>query len=99
MCSKRAGHIAKPFEGNFGLRAKGGINKPSYYAFGLLHQLGSERIANSSPNAIVTRRKDGTLVVALWNMVDPGQTGAAKKIRLTFAECPEQCGGVGEPGG
>jgi xylan 1,4-beta-xylosidase len=78
------GPIRQPFEGNFGLRAKGGINKPSYYAFGLLHKLGSERIANASSNVIVTKREDGTVVVALWNLVDPGKTGGAKKFRLTF---------------
>ena len=41
---EEGGPIAKPFVGAFGLRAKGGINKPSYYAYGLLHQLGNERL-------------------------------------------------------
>jgi xylan 1,4-beta-xylosidase len=85
---EEGGPIRQPFEGNFGLRAKGGINKPSYYAFGLLHKLGSERIANASSNVMVTKRKDGTLVVALWNLVDPGKTGSAKKFRLTFENVP-----------
>jgi len=43
---EEGGPIAKPFEGAFGLRAKGGINKPSYYGFALLHQLGDQRLAN-----------------------------------------------------
>jgi xylan 1,4-beta-xylosidase len=68
----------------FGLRAKGGINKPSYYAFGLLHKLGEERIANTDSNVIVTKRKDGVLVIALWNLVDPGKTGSSKTVRLSF---------------
>jgi xylan 1,4-beta-xylosidase len=81
---EEGGPIAKPFEGHFGLRAKGGINKPSYYAFGLLHKLGEERIANADSNVMVTKRKDGSLVIALWNLVDPGKTGGAKEVRLIF---------------
>jgi xylan 1,4-beta-xylosidase len=65
---EEGGPIPKPFEGHFGLRAKGGINKPSYYEFGLLHLLGDERIANADPNMLVTRRKDGTLAIAVWTL-------------------------------
>jgi xylan 1,4-beta-xylosidase len=81
---EEGGPIPQPFEGHFGLRAKGGINKPSYYDFSLLHKLGDKRIANGSLNVIVTKRKDGMLVIALWNLVDPGKTGGTKKFRLTF---------------
>jgi xylan 1,4-beta-xylosidase len=41
----------------------------------LLHRLGDERIANPAANLLVTRRKDGTLVLALWNLVDPDRQG------------------------
>ena len=68
---EEGGPIAHPFEGDFGLRAEGGINKPSFYDFALLHQLGTTRLANPSDNTIVTRRPDGSLVVAVWNIVDP----------------------------
>lgn len=34
---EEGGPIAKPFDGHFGLIANGGIRKPSYYAFALLH--------------------------------------------------------------
>ena len=78
------GPISQPFEGHFGLRAKGGINKPIYYDFGLLHKLGDRRIANTASDAIVTRRKDGTLVIAIWNLVDPDKTGSTKTVRLIF---------------
>jgi xylan 1,4-beta-xylosidase len=81
---EEGGPIAKPFIGEFGLRAKGGINKPSYYDFELLHRLGDERIGNQSPNVLVTRRKDGTLAIAVWNLVDPGDTGTDRTVRLTF---------------
>jgi xylan 1,4-beta-xylosidase len=81
---EEGGPIPKPFIGEFGLRAKGGSNKPSYYAFGLLHRLGEERIRNLSQNAIVTRRRDGTLAVAIWNLVDPDTTGTSRTIRLVL---------------
>lgn len=61
----------RPFIGQFGLRAEFGINKPSYYGFALLHQLGDQRIANASPNIIATKSADGSLVIAIWNLVDP----------------------------
>ena len=86
---EEGGPIPRPFIGMFGLRAEGGINKPSYYAFGLLHQLGNERIANSDSNIIVTKRKDGTLAIAVWNLIDPGKTGVRKKVRLTFHNLPD----------
>ncbi len=78
------GPIRDTFEGHFGLRAKGGINKPSYYDFALLHRLGNQRIANPSMNALVTKREDGTLAIAVWNLVDPDQSGGSKKIGLTI---------------
>lgn len=79
---EEGGPIARPFEGQFGLRAKGGINKPSFYAFELLHKLGEERLANSSKNVIVTRNNDGSLAIAVWNLVDPDQHGSEKSVEL-----------------
>jgi xylan 1,4-beta-xylosidase len=79
------GPIATPFEGHFGLRAKDGINKPSFYAFALLHHLGHERIAVASKNVIATKAADGSLVVAAWNLVDPDAKGATKTVELSFA--------------
>jgi xylan 1,4-beta-xylosidase len=82
---EEGGPIPVPFEGHFGLRAKGGINKPSYYDFALLHKLGDQRVANSASNLLVTKRSDGTVAVALWNLVDPDKTGATQTIRLNFS--------------
>ena len=81
---EEGGPIAKPFEGHFGLRAKGGINKPSFYAFQLLHQLGQQRLPNASKNAIVTRDADGSITLAAWNLVDPNQLGKARSMVLAF---------------
>ncbi len=85
---EEGGPIPFPFEGHFGLRAKGGINKPSFYAFALLHQLGNRRLANASPNILVTRRPDGALLLAVWNLVDPDKSGSSVNLRLTFEHVP-----------
>jgi xylan 1,4-beta-xylosidase len=82
---EEGGPIPEPFEGQFGLRAKGGINKPSYYAYGLLHQLGDQRLPNVSKNVIVTKSADGNISVAVWNLVDPGQQGTTRQVELAFA--------------
>lgn len=77
------GPIPKPFEGHFGLRAEWGINKPSFYDFALLHRLGNERIASDRDDMIVTRRSDGTLVLAAWNLTSPDHpTGPSKTLDL-----------------
>jgi xylan 1,4-beta-xylosidase len=76
------GPVKQPFYGGFGLLAAGGIKKPSYNAFALLHRLGEERLANPATDVLVTRRKDGTLVIAVWNLVDPGKQGSPKTVQL-----------------
>jgi xylan 1,4-beta-xylosidase len=78
------GVVKEPFYGGFGLIAAGGIPKPSYNAFKLLHSLGEERIMADSSSILVTRRKDGALVVAVWNLVPPDQTGTTKPVHLRF---------------
>jgi xylan 1,4-beta-xylosidase len=76
------GVIKKPFYGGYGLLAERGIPKPAFNAFLLLHGLGDERLAVDSDSALVTRRKDGTIVLVAWNMVPPDETGATKKVRF-----------------
>jgi xylan 1,4-beta-xylosidase len=85
---EEGGPIQRPFEGHFGLRTKGGINKPSYYAFGLLHRLGDHRLTNAAPNILVTRRSDQSLVLAVWNLVAPDKSGAPLHLRLDFKHVP-----------
>ena len=85
---EEGGPIPEPFIGEFGLRAKGGINKPSFYDFALLHELGDARLPNTSPNIIATKREDGTFAIALWNLVDPDEERASRKLRLTFRGVP-----------
>ena len=82
---EEGGPIPTPFQGHFGLIAKGGIKKPSFYGFALLHQLGNRRIPIQSKNAIATIASDGSLRVAAWNLVDPGTHGSTKTMTLEFS--------------
>jgi len=49
-----------------------------------LHQLGEERLALDSNSALLTRKKDGSLVLAVWNYAPPEKEGAAKRVTLKF---------------
>jgi xylan 1,4-beta-xylosidase len=78
------GVVKTPFYGGYGLIAEDNIPKPAFNAFKLLHKLGDERIQLDSDFALLTRRKDGTLVLAVWNYADPGHSGSPKTISLSF---------------
>ena len=69
------GVVKTPFYGGYGLVAEDGIPKPAYDAFGLLHELGDERLPAPVDEALVTRRKDGTIVIAAWNLVEDSKDG------------------------
>lgn len=78
------GVVKAPLYGGFGLIAAGGIPKPAFNAFKLLHQLGDERLSVASDSALVTRRSDGSLVLALWNYAPVGKDGAAKTVTISL---------------
>ena len=78
------GVIKTPFYGGFGIVAENGIPKPAFNAFELLHKLGTERLPAAADDVLVTRRKDGTLVIAAWNLVEPGAGGADKTIAFAL---------------
>ena len=77
------GVVKEPFYGGFGLIAEDGLPKPSFNAFKLLHRLGNTRIAVDSQSALVTRREDGTIVMAVWNLFLPGAAGENKRVIIT----------------
>jgi xylan 1,4-beta-xylosidase len=79
------GVVKMPFYGGFGLIAAGGIPKPAFNAFALLHRLGERRLANEAPEMLVTQRDDGTLVLAIWNYAEVGESAPARKVTLKFA--------------
>jgi xylan 1,4-beta-xylosidase len=77
--------VKTPFYGGYGAIAAGGIPKAAFHAFALLHRLGDRRLANGSDSVLVTKRADGSLVVALWNYAEPGKSAPEKEFQLTFS--------------
>src|SRR6202041_982311 len=76
------GVIKKPFYGGYGLVAEGGIPKPVFNAFKLLHQLGDQRIDVQSDSMLVTRRADGSFAIALWNLSLPDDPGSTRSVTI-----------------
>ena len=82
---EEGGVVKTPFYGGFGLMAAGGIPKPSFNAFALLHQLGEQRFSPETKEALLTRKADGTIVVALWNYREVGAPGTeSRTLSLKF---------------
>jgi xylan 1,4-beta-xylosidase len=77
------GVVKQPFYGGYGLIAAGGIHKPAFNVFQILHLLGNERLEVNSDWALVTRRSDGRLVLALWNYA-AGPSPSSKTVQLKF---------------
>ncbi len=78
------GVVKTPFYGGFGLIAVGHVPKPVYGAFQLLHKLGNQRLALNSDSALLTRRDDGSLVLAVWNYAPPEETGSTRTVTVRF---------------
>jgi xylan 1,4-beta-xylosidase len=78
------GVVKQPLYGGFGLIAEDGLPKPSFNAFKLLHRLGDNRLLVDTESAIVTRRSDGTLVMAVWNLSLPEESGHSKTVTIVF---------------
>ncbi len=78
------GVVKTPFYGGFGLLAERSIPKPAFNDFALLHRLGDSRLNVSSDSALVTRRKDGSLAIAAWNLFLPEEAGSPKTLTLRF---------------
>jgi xylan 1,4-beta-xylosidase len=79
------GVVKTPFYGGYGLIAADGIPKPAFNAFQVLHKLGEERIQLDSDSALLTRKKDGTLVLAVWNYAAPDRNGSPKTFSIKFS--------------
>jgi xylan 1,4-beta-xylosidase len=78
------GVLKTPFYGGFGLLAEGSIPKAAFNDFALLHQLGDARLDVNSDSVLVTRRKDGSLAIAVWNLFLPEEAGSRKTVTLHF---------------
>jgi len=79
---EEGGVVKRPFYGGFGLIAAGSIPKASFNVFRMLHELGNQRLALDSDEALATRTSDGRLAIAVWNYAPPGDSGAPKQITL-----------------
>ena len=80
------GVVKTPFYGGYGLIAERDIPKPALLVFSLLHTLGDTRLPIQAKDMLVTRRADGTLVFAAWNMAEPpGSSVPEKTITITLA--------------
>jgi len=62
--------------------AERGIPKAAFNDFALLHRLGDTRLDAKSDSVLVTRRKDGSLVIAAWNLFLPEERGTPNTITL-----------------
>jgi len=80
------GVVKTPFYGGFGLFAERSIPKPAFNDFTLLHHLGDTRLDVNSDSALVTKRKDGSLAIAVWNLYLPEEVGSPKSVTLHFAK-------------
>ncbi len=80
------GVVKKPFYGGYGLIAVGGIPKAAFNAFALLHRLGDRRLSPELKDALVTKRADGTLAIAVWNYAEPGKGGPPRDFELRFTQ-------------
>jgi xylan 1,4-beta-xylosidase len=78
------GVVKQPFYGGFGLLAAGSIPKPAFNAFALLHRLGDARLEAQGDSVLVTRKPNGSLIVALWNIFPPEDSGSAKHFLVHF---------------
>jgi xylan 1,4-beta-xylosidase len=78
------GVVKTPFYGGFGLMAVNNIPKPAFNAFEALHKLGNQRIEVNSDSALLTRDKDGTYVLAVWNYAPPEEPGHSDHVTITF---------------
>jgi xylan 1,4-beta-xylosidase len=78
------GVVKTPFYGGFGLLAERSIPKAAFNDFDLLHQLGDVRLDVNSDSALVTRRSNGSVAIAVWNLFLPEETGSPKTVTLHF---------------
>ncbi len=86
------GVVKKPFYGGYGIIAVGGIPKAAFNAFAMLHRLGDRRLSPELKDALVTKRADGTLAIAVWNYAEPGASGAPRDVRAAIHPGPHgQC--------
>jgi xylan 1,4-beta-xylosidase len=68
-------YILKEGDNGFGMMAVGGIPKPQFNTYKLLHRLGNTRLVTSDGPVLASRRDDGSAVIAVWNLAEVAQPG------------------------
>jgi xylan 1,4-beta-xylosidase len=81
-----------PFHGGFGLLNLHGIPKPTYRAFELLHQIGTEQSLVDGIHETVdcsVIRKNSTITVLLTNHTTPGHSIEAENVEIRLDNVPK----------
>ena len=65
-----------PFHGGFGLLTIQGINKPAFYAYQFLNQLGDMELVNNDASSIACKNRNGDIQVLAWDFTNthPGDS-------------------------
>jgi xylan 1,4-beta-xylosidase len=73
---EEAGPRFTTFHGGFGLLNLQAINKPAFYAFKFLNNLGETELKNSDTASWICKKADGSLQVLFWNftITHPGDS-------------------------
>jgi xylan 1,4-beta-xylosidase len=83
---------SQPFHGGFGLLTLHGIPKPTYRAFELLHQVGTEKLIVDGLHATVdcsVIRKNSTATILLTNHTNPGHSIETEHIEIRLNRSPQ----------
>jgi len=76
------GVVKKPFYGGYGLIAAYDLPKPAFNAFKMFHMLGDAKISATGDDILATKRADGTLAIALWNLATVRDQTKPKDVTL-----------------
>jgi xylan 1,4-beta-xylosidase len=76
------GVVKKPFYGGYGLIAAYDLPKPAFNAFKMFHMLGDTKISATGDDILATKRADGTLAIALWNLATVRDQTKPKDVTL-----------------
>jgi xylan 1,4-beta-xylosidase len=76
------GVVKTPFYGGYGLIAAYDLPKPAFNAFKMFHMLGDTKISATGDDILATKRADGTLAIALWNLATVRDQTKPKDVTL-----------------
>lgn len=77
-----APYILKEGDNGFGMMATGGIPKPQFNTYKLLHRLGETLLKSEGP-VLATKRDNGSIAIALWNLAEVSQANGIPGSKRT----------------